>query len=61
MKIALTGGSGGIGQAIAAELLRRGHGVVSIDRRPPAEPRKHRKLRFVQADTARYNSRMVSP
>ena len=35
MKIALTGGSGGIGQAIIDEALTRGHDIVSIDRVAP--------------------------
>jgi UDP-glucose 4-epimerase len=54
VKIALTGGSGRIGHAIAAELLRRGHGVVSVDRAPPADDQKHENLRFVAADIADY-------
>jgi len=35
MKIALTGGSGGLGQVIEAEALSQGHQVVSIDRTAP--------------------------
>src|SRR5438094_844562 len=54
MKIALTGGSGGIGRAIAAEALRHGHSVVSIDRVPPAETQDQGNLRFVQADVGEY-------
>ena len=38
MKIALTGGSGRIGRAITTEALRRGHGIVSIDRVAWPEP-----------------------
>ena len=52
MRVALTGGSGGIGRAIAAELLRRGDSVVSIDRAPPAEAAAN--LGFVEADIADY-------
>ncbi|WP_211230341.1 NAD-dependent epimerase/dehydratase family protein [Inquilinus limosus] len=52
--IALTGGSGRIGRAIAAAALRRGHRVVSIDRAAPAEPQEN--LRFVQADIGDYDA-----
>ena len=54
MRVALTGGSGGIGRAIAAELLRRGDSVVSIDRAAPAEAEAN--LRFVEADIADYEA-----
>jgi nucleoside-diphosphate-sugar epimerase len=55
MKIALTGGSGRIGQAIAAEALRRGFSVVSIDRAPPpADLERHGEVRFVAADICVY-------
>jgi nucleoside-diphosphate-sugar epimerase len=54
VKIALTGGSGGIGRAIAAELLRRGHGVVSIDRTPAADLQERENLCFVQAEIGDY-------
>jgi len=55
MKLALTGGSGRVGQAIAAEAVRRGHSVVSIDRAPPPDGlQKHENLRFVQADMCVY-------
>ena len=37
MKIAITGGSGGIGRAITRVALAAGHLVVSIDRVEPAE------------------------
>lgn len=52
--IALTGGSGRIGRAIAAAALRRGHRVVSIDRAAPAEAQEN--LRFVQADIGDYDA-----
>ena len=39
MKIALTGGSGGIGRAIIELALARGDTVVSVDRVPSPEPR----------------------
>jgi nucleoside-diphosphate-sugar epimerase len=51
--IALTGGSGRIGRAIAAAALRRGHRVVSVDRAAPAEAREN--IRFVQADIGDYD------
>ena len=54
--IALTGGSGRIGRAIAAAALRRGHRVVSIDRAAPAEAQDGENLRFVQADIADYDA-----
>jgi UDP-glucose 4-epimerase len=54
MKIALTGGSGGIGRAIAAEALRRGHSVVSIDRAPPSNADAYEKLQFIQAEATNY-------
>ncbi|MGK9166275.1 NAD-dependent epimerase/dehydratase family protein [Inquilinus limosus] len=52
--IALTGGSGRIGRAIAAAALRRGHRVVSIDRAAPAEAQEN--LRFVAADIGDYDA-----
>jgi nucleoside-diphosphate-sugar epimerase len=52
--IALTGGSGRIGRAIAAAALRRGHRVVSIDRAAPAEAQEN--IRFVQADIGDYDA-----
>ncbi len=52
MKIALTGGSGGIGQAIIAEALSQGHTIVNVDRAPP--PKKQRGVRFVQANVSEY-------
>jgi UDP-glucose 4-epimerase len=54
MRVALTGGSGGIGRAIAAELLRRGDSVVSIDRSPPPKDHAHANMSFVQADIVDY-------
>ncbi|WP_342235938.1 NAD-dependent epimerase/dehydratase family protein [Inquilinus sp. OTU3971] len=52
--IALTGGSGRIGRAIAAAALRRGHRIVSIDRAAPAEAQGN--IRFVQADIGDYDA-----
>jgi nucleoside-diphosphate-sugar epimerase len=38
MRVAVTGGSGRIGTFVVNELVARGHEVISIDRRHPAEP-----------------------
>jgi nucleoside-diphosphate-sugar epimerase len=54
MRIALTGGSGGIGRAIAEEALRRGYDVVSIDRVPAAMAAAG--LRHVQAEMSDYDA-----
>ena len=48
MRIALTGGSGGIGRAIIPLALSRGHSIVSIDRVATSEPIPG--VEFVQAD-----------
>jgi nucleoside-diphosphate-sugar epimerase len=37
LRIAVTGGSGRIGQAVVKELVSRGHSVINIDRRPPED------------------------
>lgn len=55
MKIALTGGSGGIGRAITAQALHQGHSVVSIDRVAPAAGPEQTGLCFVQGDIADYD------
>jgi nucleoside-diphosphate-sugar epimerase len=55
MKIAVTGGSGGIGRAIIAKALARGDKIVSIDRvEPKEEPPK--KVKFVQAEMSDYKA-----
>jgi nucleoside-diphosphate-sugar epimerase len=55
MKLALTGGSGRVGRAIAEEALRQGHSVVSIDRAPPpADIQEPENLHFVTADICDY-------
>ncbi|GAA4177876.1 NAD(P)-dependent oxidoreductase [Gryllotalpicola koreensis] len=38
MRIAVTGASGRVGRAVAAELVSRGHEVLGLDRVAPAEP-----------------------
>ena len=44
----LTGGSAGIGRAIAASLLAGGHEVISLDHAPPAET--HPRLHHIAVD-----------
>lgn len=56
MKIALTGGSGRIGKAIADMALRRGHSVVSIDRIAPESAEERNDVRFVEADVGDYEA-----
>lgn len=59
MKIALTGGSGGIGRAIIPMALEPGHRVVSIDRvRPTAELPAH--VTFAEADIADYDALLAA-
>lgn len=53
MKIAVTGGSGGIGRAIIAQALARGDTIVSIDRVAPAAEQAN--VRFVLADMSEYD------
>jgi nucleoside-diphosphate-sugar epimerase len=52
MKIALTGGSGGIGRAIIPLALQQGHSIVSIDRVAPAAVQEN--VTFVLADMSEY-------
>lgn len=54
MKIAVTGGSGGIGRAITDAALAGGHGVVSIDRVDPKEPVAG--VTYIKADTDDYDA-----
>ena len=54
MKIAVTGGSGGIGRAITDAALAQGHTVVSIDRVDPKEPLAG--VAYVKADTDDYDA-----
>lgn len=54
MKIAVTGGSGGVGRAITDMGLACGHQIVSIDRVPPPEPREG--VTYIQADAADYDA-----
>ncbi len=54
MKIAVTGGSGGIGRAITDMGLNRGHQIVSIDRVTPPERRDG--VNYLQADAGDYDA-----
>ena len=56
MKIAVTGGSGGVGRAITDMALAQGHEIVSIDRVAPVAPLASDAVRYVQADAADYDA-----
>ena len=58
MRIAVTGGSGGIGRAITDLALAQGHSIVSIDRVEPKEPLSG--VSYIQADTADYDGLVVA-
>jgi UDP-glucose 4-epimerase len=53
MKIAITGGRGGIGRAITEMALARGHSVISIDKAPVKEPDRE-NVKSVVADMTDY-------
>jgi UDP-glucose 4-epimerase len=55
VKIALTGGSGRIGRAIAAAALARGDSVVSLDRVAPAALPQDPRFRFIRAEMSDYD------
>jgi nucleoside-diphosphate-sugar epimerase len=52
MKIAITGGSGGIGRAIAEQALARGDEIVSIDRVEPTE--RHKGVEYITGEMSDY-------
>jgi len=56
MRIAITGGSGGVGRAIIELALAQGHSVVSIDRVRSKEADARPDLEFVQADITEYDA-----
>ncbi len=56
MKIAVTGGSGGIGRAVRAEALRQGHSIVSIDRVPAADTPADDRTRFVTVEMSDFEA-----
>jgi len=55
MRIAITGGSGGVGRAITELALAQGHSVVSIDRVHPKQADARPDLEFVEADITDYD------
>jgi nucleoside-diphosphate-sugar epimerase len=56
MKIALTGGSGGVGRAITKLALERGHSLVSIDRIGPS-PEEHKDgVSYVVSEMSDYDA-----
>lgn len=55
MRIAITGGSGGVGRATIAMAVKAGHTVVSIDHVPPPEALPE-GVEFVEASIADYDA-----
>ncbi len=55
MRIAITGGSGGVGRAITELALAQGHSVVSIDRLRPEQTDARANLEFVEVDITHYD------
>lgn len=55
MRIAVTGGSGGVGRAIIEQALAQGHSVVSIDRVDPPEGAERAGMTFAKVDMAQYD------
>lgn len=53
MKIAITGGSGGIGRAITEQALARGDSIVSIDRVEATE--KHKGVEYIVGEMSDYD------
>jgi UDP-glucose 4-epimerase len=56
MKIAITGGSGGIGRALIEMALGQGYSVVNVDRVPPPENTAASGVPFVQAEISDYEA-----
>jgi UDP-glucose 4-epimerase len=56
MKIAITGGSGGIGRATIARALSEGHSVTNIDRVPPHADHPAAAAPFVKLDVTDYDA-----
>lgn len=54
MRLAITGGSGGIGRAITELALKRGDSIVSIDRVGP--PEQHAGVDYIVAETSDYDA-----
>ncbi len=55
MKLAITGGSGGIGRAVVAMAQQQGHSVVNIDRVPPPAEHPQPGVPFIEMDMADYD------
>jgi nucleoside-diphosphate-sugar epimerase len=56
MKIAITGGSGRVGQGVTLAALDGGHEVVSIDRVLPPDGAPSKAVTFVKADVVDYDA-----
>jgi UDP-glucose 4-epimerase len=56
MKIALTGGSGGVGRAITTQALNAGHSIVNIDRVPHPERSQSPAYREILAGMDDYDA-----
>lgn len=56
MKIAITGGSGGIGRALIELALAQGHSVVNIDRVPPPAGSAASGVPFIPAEMSDYEA-----
>lgn len=54
MKIALTGGNGRLGRAIAEGAVRQGHHIVSVDRDSLTDGADYEKIRHIEANTDQY-------
>lgn len=54
MKVAITGGSGGIGRAVTRLALAQGHSVISIDRQEPNTVTADHNLSFCQLELGDY-------
>lgn len=55
MQIAVTGGTGRIGNAVLELALARGHTVVSIDQTAPAQPETRPGVTFYQVNMSNYD------
>ena len=55
MKIAITGGSGGIGRAVIQLALAHGHSVVNLDRVPPPPEAAPPGVPFMPVDITNYD------
>lgn len=60
MKVAITGGSGGIGRAVTRLALAQGHSVISIDRQEPNTVTADHNLSFCQLELGDYAALVVA-